>query len=53
MKELQSSRILALLQVLTDTECAALPAQVLAYRFTFITSVQLLNSFTIPCVFIL
>lgn len=28
-------------------------SQVLAFRYTFLTSVQLLNSFTVPCVFIL
>ena len=27
--------------------------QVLAFRYTFITSVQLLNSFTVPCVFVM
>ena len=33
------------------SECMHL--QVLAFRYTFLTSVQLLNSFTVPCVFIL
>jgi hypothetical protein len=33
--------------------CLFWRAQVLAYRFTYLTSVQLLSSFTIPCVFLL
>ncbi len=48
---------LALTGSLNAKECicsrVGMCVQVLAFRYTFLTSIQLLNSFTVPCVFIL
>ena len=37
----------------TMSELHVCAMQVMAFRYTFITSVQLLNSFTVPCAFLM